>query len=243
MGFFKSILLCGLIAGVVAGFALTALQTVKVYPLIFAAEEFEDTAHDHGSHDHGDAKTTPNSTSKPATEAKPWMPADGIERLFYSLLSNILLGVGLGLVLAAIFALRDVENWRQGAIWGLAGFIAVNLAPALGIPPELPGMPSGALLARQTWWLTTALCTGAGIALIFLTANLIWRVAGAALIALPQIYGAPHPDSVASDVPATLAADFATASLATNLIFWAILGILAAEVMSRLDRNKDARPA
>ena len=39
------------------------------------------------------------------------------------------------------------------------------------------------------------------------------------------------------------AADFATASLATNLIFWAILGILAAEVMSRLDRNKDARPA
>jgi predicted cobalt transporter CbtA len=90
--------------------------------------------------------------------------------------------------------------------------------------------------------LATALLTGAGIALIFLTANLVWRVGGAALIALPHIYGAPHPDTLASDVPATLAADFATASLASNLIFWAILGIIAAEVMSRVGVNRDARP-
>ena len=244
MGFFRSILLCGLIAGVVAGFALTALQSVKVYPLIFAAEEFEGGGHDHGSHDHGEVKATPETASKSVTKpaSEPWMPAAGVERLFYSLLSNILMGVGLGMVLAAIFALRDVESWRQGAIWGLGGFIAVNMAPAFGLPPELPGMPAGELLARQTWWLATALLTGAGIALIFLTANLVWRVGGAALIALPHIYGAPHPDTLASDVPATLAADFATASLASNLIFWTILGIIAAEVMSRVGVNRDARP-
>jgi cobalt transporter subunit CbtA len=166
------------------------------------------------------------------------MPADGGERLFFSLLSNVLMGVALGMILAAVFALRQVVNWRHGVIWGLAGFIALNLAPAMGVPPELPGMPAGDLLARQTWWLSTALLTAGGIALIFLPSSLIWRVAGIALIALPHIYGAPHPHSMESAVPAVLAADFATASLATNLIFWTILGLLTAEAMARMPRNR-----
>ncbi|MBC8239938.1 MAG: CbtA family protein [Alphaproteobacteria bacterium] len=233
-------MISALFAGIVAGGTLTGLQTLKVYPLIFAAEEFENDSHEHALKAPSGHHTAVGGHSE---DAETWMPADGLERLFYSLLSNVLIGVGLGLVLAAIFALRHVASWRQGVVWGLAGFVAVNLAPALGLPPELPGMPAGALVARQTWWLSTAAFTAGGIALIFLSQGLIWRLPGVLLIALPHIYGAPHPANSASDVPAILAANFATASLASNLIFWAVLGLLAAETMARLKRTETSKAA
>ncbi|MDA1099877.1 MAG: CbtA family protein [Proteobacteria bacterium] len=229
MAFFRAILISALLAGVVAGAALTGVQTLKVYPLIFAAEAYEGTGHGHAAH----------GASNPIQDknTRAWMPADGGERLFYSLLSNVLMCVGLGLVLAAIFALRDVADWRQGVAWGLGGFAAVHLAPALGLPPELPGMPAGALLARQIWWFSTALLTAGGIALIFLSRGSLWRLLGVAVLALPHLYGAPHPANLDSDVPAVLAAEFVTASLASNLIFWVILGALIAETMARLGRT------
>ncbi len=229
MGLFRVILASALFAGVLTGAALTGLQTLKVYPLILAAEEFENS---------GDERAV-GGPSKPEPDKGPgtWMPADGGERLLYSLLSNVLIGVALGLVLAAMFALRDVTDWRQGVAWGLGGFMAVNLAPALGMPPELPGMPAGELLARQTWWLATALLTAGGIALIFLSRGPAWRLSGVVVAALPHIYGAPHPANLDSNVPAILAAEFATASLTANLIFWVILGALTAETLSRLERS------
>ena len=246
MAFFKSILISALVAGIVAGVGLTGLQTLKVYPLIFAAEAFEDagsapgaasaSAHDHHAHEGSQGVNGAKDAGHHHDETA-WMPADGAERLLFSLLSNVLMGVALGLILASVFALRQVINWRHGVVWGLGGFIALNLAPAVGIPPELPGMPAGDLLAKQTWWLSTALLTAGGIALIFLCNGVVWRVLGVAMIALPQIYGAPHLPSIDSAVPAVLAADFATASLATNLVFWAVLGLLTAEAMARMPRT------
>ena len=237
MGFFKSIVLNALLAGIIAGTALTGLQTLKVFPLILSAEVFEDAGskkvtqtnaeHDHAqskAHEHGD-------------ETEKWAPGDGVARLLFSLLANVLLGVALGLVLAAIFALRRIVDWRQGVLWGLGGFVALNLAPAFGLSPVLPGVPAGELVARQTWWLATVLFTASGIAAVFLSNRLIWRVIGVGLIALPHIVGAPHPSSLESGVPATIAVDFAMASLGTNLIFWAILGILTAMATAYLDRN------
>ena len=235
MEFFKSILLSALLSGIVAGFALTGLQTLKVYPLIFAAEVFEDAGQTDTGHAHDQG--TKVAAGQHYDEAEDWSPTDGAERLLFSLLANVLLGVALGAILATIFSLRRVGDWRQGVIWGLAGFVAVHLAPAFGLPPELPGMPAGELLARQTWWLATALLTAGGIALVFLTSTMPWRIAGVAMIVLPQIYGAPHPATMASGVPATLAADFATASLGTNFVFWTILGLLTAVAMARLGQG------
>ena len=146
----------------------------------------------------------------------------------------MLLGVALGLILGAIFALRPVANWRHGILWGLGGFAAVNLAPAFGLPPELPGMPAGDILARQIWWLTTAILTACGIALLFLSESVIWRLGGTILIILPHIYGSPKMQSLSSKVPAILAAEFVTASLITNLVFWVFLGILTVVIMEKI---------
>ncbi|MEI2612914.1 MAG: CbtA family protein [Candidatus Promineifilaceae bacterium] len=41
--------------------------------------------------------------------------------------------------------------------------LAFQLAPAFGLPPELPGMAAADLGARQVWWCGTALATGVGI--------------------------------------------------------------------------------
>ena len=229
MAYFRAILVSALLAGSLAGVLLTGLQAVKVYPLIAAAERLEArgkaaAVHDHASHDHGGA-------------AAPWLSGEDAERLAYSLLANVLLGVALGLILAAIFSLRGIHDWRRGLLWGLGGFFALNLAPALGLPPELPGLPSGPLLARQTWWAAAALCTGGGLTLIFLTTGALRRLSGVLLIALPHFFEAPHSGGPDSAVPAGLAAEFAVASLATSLLFWAVLGALTAAALGRQNRG------
>ena len=240
MGFFKTIVFSALLSGIVAGTVQTGLQKFLVYPLIFAAETFEGLEKSANSNPH-------SQRSDPATamhhhENEAWAPVGGTDRLLFSILTNMLLGVALGLILGAIFALRPVANWRDGILWGLGGFAAVNLAPAFGLPPELPGMPAGDILARQIWWLTTAILTACGIALLFLSKTVIWRLGGVALIILPHIYGAPKSPNLNSKIPATLAAEFATTSLITNLIFWAFLGMLAAVAMEKFSaKNTNGR--
>ena len=101
-------------------------------------------------------------------------------------------------------------------------------------------MAEGDLLSQQIWWLTTAILTACGIALLFLSKAAIWRLGGTVLVILPHIYGPPEVQSLSSNVPATLAAEFVTASLITNLVFWILLGILTVVIMKKLP-NKNER--
>jgi cobalt transporter subunit CbtA len=225
---FRRILTAALFAGIVAGLLATGLQMTKVWPLILAAEGFENAAptqaHHHGS--------DPGAAATHAAMTDAWAPEDGIERMAYTLLFNLLAGFGFALLVNAGLALRRAAgqplDLATGLLWGLAGFAAFALAPALGLPPELPGMPAADLLARQLWWLSTALATLAGIALIALPRRVSLAVLGAALIAAPHVIGAPHPDAgEASRVPPELAASFVVASLASAAVFWASLGALS----------------
>jgi predicted cobalt transporter CbtA len=63
------------------------------------------------------------------------------------------------------------------------------------------------------------------------------RAAGAALLIGPQLYGAPKPADISSDVPAYLAAEFVMASLSTTLFFWLALGILMGLFMDRFGKS------
>jgi len=54
---------------------------------------------------------------------------------------------------------------NSGLLWGAAGFLIFSGSPALGLPPELPGMTAAALDARQTWWIGTVIATAIGIGL------------------------------------------------------------------------------
>ena len=86
------------------------------------------------------ATPAPAAVAAPA-EDEGWAPADGFERFAFSVLANIVTGIGFALVLVAVSEFAGgIGNWRQGIFWGLAGFAAFTLAPGLGLPPELPGM-------------------------------------------------------------------------------------------------------
>ncbi len=215
---FSRILIAAVISGIVAGIAFTGLQAFKVMPLIWQAETYESASGEVTSgHSHGDEGHD------------TWAPTDGVERVAYTLLANVLIGIGFALLLCAAFALYGQVDWRKGLIWGLLGYTIFQLAPAFGLPPELPGMRSAPVNDRQIWWVATIAATAGGLALIFLAKQGIWKAVGIALIALPHMIGAPHPHFDGPGVlPAELAASFVSASLITNLLFWLLLGGVSA---------------
>ncbi len=218
------IAVAALLAGLVGGLVVTVIQSFEILPLIAEAEMYEvdaghtrETAEGH-THDHGG----------------PWAPSDGLERFSLTALSNVLVGIGFALLLCAGAVLRGGLDWRQGLVWGLAGYAAVNLAPALGLPPELPGMRAAGLAERQLWWVMTAVGTAGGLALIAFGRAVLWKALGTALIVLPHAIGAPHVETVGSGtVPAELVAAFVTATLVANLFFWLVIGAVAGYVLNR----------
>ena len=225
---FGRIVGAALIAGAAAGFFTWGAHTLKVVPLILEAETYEHAqaaaAH---AHDAADSSAEGQAFGSPLDR-----------RAMVTLIADIALGVGFALALLGAIALsgRDVDLGR-GLLWGLGGFAAFSAAPALGLPPELPGIESAPVLERQIWWLATAVCTAAGLGLLFLARRIGFRLLGAMIVAAPHLVGAPHVQVEASAVPAALAAEFAAASLVATALFWLILGGLGGHVYKRLGQG------
>ena len=219
------IFVAGIIAGFLAGLVLTAIHWVRIDPLIAAAETYEAAAapHDAAMHEHA------------------WEP-EGWQRGALTFLANLVIAVGFGLLLAGLFGVREAisgkrPDAREGLLWGLAGFAAFALAPAAGLPPVPPGMIGADILARQAWWLATAIATAGGLALVVFPRGLPWRAAGAALILLPHLIGAPASPPGTDAVPAALATQFVAASLVAAALFWLTLGGIGGWLYARFERG------
>lgn len=221
-------LLAGLLAGLIAGGFATAAQSLRVTPLILAAEIYESAAPAH-EHDMGEAA---------------WEPAEGLERTGFTLLANIVVGCGFGLLLAGGFAFREAVSGegigaRAGLMWGLAGFASFSLAPSLGLPPAPPGSLEADLAARQAWWLLTVIATGLGLALAVYARSWVLRAASVLIVALPHLWGAPLAPGGAGSVPGELATQFAIASIATAAVFWVLLGTIDGWLYRRLGAERN----
>lgn len=241
-------LLAALVAGLIAGVFMTGAQQLRVVPLILHAETYEGGLPAHAEH----AEISPLSGL--ATALSPISPAHahgaegdeheegggmlfGMSRFSGTLMANLVAGAGFALLLAGLSLLTGQSlNAENGLVWGALGWLAVHLLPAIGLPPELPGFPAADLAARQGWWLSAVILSGAGLALIGLRRALPARIAGLVLIALPHLWGAPQPADLASPVPAVLGAEFAVAALATTLAFWLVLGLVSGWLNDRVAR-------
>ena len=246
---FRRIFVAALAAGAGIGLLLAALQQVALVPLIQKAENYEHAdparkaaaalpaagtlsevlpaliapAHAHEQH--------------PATTAAEGGSAS---RTALTIAATTLVSIGFAFLLVGAFAVsgRAVDA-REGLLWGIAGFAVFALAPAFGLAPMLPGSAEADLVERQIWWLGTAVATAGGIALAVF-GRWAWAVpVGIALIAAPQVIGAPHAEGVGS-VPPELAASFAARSLAVAAVFWVLLGWAAGALYARLGRSEEA---
>ncbi|QIG51250.1 cobalt transporter [Nordella sp. HKS 07] len=231
------VILAALLAGIAAGLFYGAIQHVRLTPLILEAEKYENAGDGH-SHDHGAATTTTTASAEqaPAAEAEheAWAPADGAERTTYTFLASIVAAAGFAAALAGVSLIAGIRiTPRNGVLWGLAGFLAVHLAPAASLPPELPGMPAGDLFARQVWWVGTIVATGLAIWLFTQRHELWAKVAAVVLVALPHIIGAPLPPTHESAVPAVISAAFAANTLAVAALMWLAIGGFLGLAMDR----------
>ena len=199
-------------------------------PIITAAEHLESQkvevagseASEHSGHDH---------------DHEEWGPGDGLERILFTVLSNVLTAIGYALLLVALGVAASIKfgkaqlNLMSGLVWGLGGFIAFFVAPSSGILPQLPGVAGAALESRQFWWVSTGFCTGAGLFLAH-TLKSHWRWVGAAvLICVPHLFGAPQADDLYAGHTADIAAQlselsgaFLVATGLSSLAMWLVIG-------------------
>lgn len=224
---FRNLFLAALVAALCAGLATSAFQAWRVTPLIFAAEAYEggeEEAHEHGE----DAAADENAVAAEAHahDEDEWAPQDGFERTAYTIVSNLLMAAGYALIIGAVSVLFNLPiTFANALYWAVGGFAAFSLAPALGLPPGMPGMPVADTLARQVWWFGAAISTGAAFILVA-RIRAPWALAVAvALVLLPQLIAAPAAPTDPSDVPPRMTAEFVAAVLYNGAIFWVVLGL------------------
>jgi cobalt transporter subunit CbtA len=222
------VLAVSLLAGLLAGLLVAALQHVTTTPLILKAETYEAALRavvPSQAAFSGDAKIILAHGSEAHGDQAEWTPQDGLQRTLFTSLVTIATAIGFAaLLLAGMIAANDVIDERRALIWAACGFLAFGLVPATGLAPELPGAASAALEQRQLWWIVTALITAGGL-FVFLRMEAPWLRALAVLAILaPHIVGAPHPAAPESKVPAEVAAHFAALSLAIQAALWLATG-------------------
>ena len=237
---FRRIFFTALVAGLLGGVGISVIQEFTTTPIILHAEEFESSGssdtHKHSQYKNGISFIASAHAHGPATADgdQGSGPGDRLERLLFTMLANVLTAVGYALILTACYALsgRPV-NGQTGVLWGFAGFGIASLAPALGLPPEVPGAMAADLANRQIWWFLCVAATAAGIWAMVFRSGTTWMIAGIVAIALPHLIGAPQPESIGGNVPPEIAAHFVAASLVTAAIFWCAIGWLTGTFWER----------
>ncbi len=245
----KHMLSSALFAGFAVGLLVALLQYALVEQKILLAERYEShelvyyqgVVPDHAEVTATVAATEPAVNMPNAStdhdhatmeEASSPLVRQGLSVLFAGVIY-----VGYALVMVSGFgiALRAGKtiSVQTGLLWGLAGFMAFQMAPALGLEPELPGTLAADLTARQLWWAGCVLATVAGIALLAYGKGLVPRVIALALLAAPHVFGAPQLESFSGITPPELASSFASRSLGVGLIAWVCLGGLLAWFWNR----------
>ena len=239
---FRQVIYYSILVGIIAGLVLSAVQRLQVVPIIFAAETFESTpmgttSGEDDGHDHAH-----------------WSPEDGLERTLFTAASNLLTAIGFALVLLSVMLVVQTWSqnrpsrfaWQRALGWSLGGYAVFWLAPAVGLPPEIPLQNTVELQDRQVWWVICVVCTAAGLGGLAFGPT-PWRWVAPLVIAVPYLIGAPHPDGPmfldqtldAARTLEALAVDFVYATAFANAVFWLVLGSMVSWAGVRINRNME----
>jgi len=202
------------------------LQLWLVIPLIMEAELFESGQRVHFA--------TDGSTQSDRGAPSVW---DAPLRHIYTIGFSAVTFTAYAFFMVAGFALATRAGHeitpRRGIIWGLCGAIAVVIAPAVGMPPELPGAIGAEVGPRQVWYIATVACTLIGVVAIAFGPTGFVALGGVAIIVVPHLIGAPHLDTYFGVAPSELASDFVARVMGVALVSWVLLGLFAAMFWTR----------
>jgi cobalt transporter subunit CbtA len=217
----QKVFINAVIAGFAAGLIAATLHLFFIQPLLLEAELYESGALIHGGQN--------NMNLNPDVHSHEHKHLEVLARNSLTVLFLCLIYVSYSLILAACFGIseyckRPIKK-HTGIIWGICGFAALQLFPAFGLPPEVPGSSSANIEARQLWWVLTAIATAIGLAAVFWNKSIAVKIIGLGIISVPHIIGAPAPKEFQGVVPPELASHFASRSIAAGFIIWTFLGV------------------
>ena len=214
---FTRIAVSALFAGSAAGLIASLLQLIFVQPVLLHAELYEsgELVHFGGE----------------AVSAVQDLGGMEIMRDALSIAFTIMIYTAYAFILIATIAYSEETgnkvDARQGIIWGVAGFIAVHLAPGFSLAPEVPGVAAADVYARQIWWFPTVIAAAVAMWLIAFGKNwMMWGLACILLIA-PHLIGAPEPSVFEGPVPTEIGALFAARAFGVGLSAWVLTGFFA----------------
>jgi predicted cobalt transporter CbtA len=226
MAVFRRLVFAALCAGLLSGVFATVAHQIGTVPLILQAETYE--------------KPSEHALAAAREHTSAWEPKNGAERTAYTLVADILTGIGFALLLGAGLTLRGGGvGWRQGLLWGLAGFAIFTVAPSLAAAARKrsrAAVRAAALVARHHYCDRRRACADR----LHHSGSLGDRSSGSDSAA--HLYGGPEPAEHNGVVPAALAHHFVIAARVANFLFWLILGASTGYFHERL-QPKIARVA
>jgi Probable cobalt transporter subunit (CbtA) len=257
----RDFLVRGLLAGLLAGFAVFVVALTVGEPQVQAAIEVEEAgaaAHQHP----GTSTGTPTGTPA-GDEAEHSHHDEGgtvvsrhDQRTWGLLTGSLGLAVTLGGVVGLVAAgvVGRIGRWSPGqstAFVALAGFVSVGLVPFLKYPASPPGVGDPDTIGSRTvdyfaYLLVSVLAAAAATVL----AQRVWRdrgayvavLAGVALYLLVVVTAGELMPTVneVGDFPADTLWYFRRASLLTQATMWAATGVLLVGMVDRLHRRTSA---
>lgn len=232
----RSLLVWGLLAGLLGGLLAFGFASVYGEPPVEAAIAVEE--HGSADHDHGAAE-------EPAPVSRDVQRTAGLA------IATCLFGTALGGLFALAFAfaygrMRTLTP-RATALTVLAvGFVAVVLVPYVTYPPNPPAVGHAETIGDRTAAYFGIMAISVVLAVLAVyVARAGWLAALGAGVAYVVVVGAvgallPAFDEVPRDFPAQTLWDFRLASLGTQVVLWATIGVAFVALLQRATKRATA---
>lgn len=239
----RSLLVWGLLAGLLGGVLAFGFASVFGEPPVEAAIALEEQA---GGHDHG---TDAGFAEEPAAEEEP--VSRGVQRTLGLAIATCAFGTALGglVALAFAFAYGRIGPLGPRATAGTVtalGFVAVVLVPYVTYPPNPPAVGRAETIGDRTaaYFGMMAISVIFAIVAVYLARAGALAAVGAGLAYVVAVSGAaallPSFHEVPEGFPAQTLWDFRLASLGTQAVLWATIGVAFAALLQRATNRATA---
>jgi predicted cobalt transporter CbtA len=230
-----------MLVGILAGLVSFGFASIFGEPPLDRAIAFE--GHDHHAGDHAHEMA--------GDDAAGAAPVSRAVQSTVGLFTGIVIyGCALGGIFAMVFAyahgrIGPLSPRATAALLAAAGFVAIILVPQIKYPASPPAVGTPETIGARTalYFAMIVLSVLAGIAAAMLRGRLVARLggwnasilAGAGYLAVVVIamLALPAVDEVPADFSAAVLWQFRTASLGTQVVLWATLGLVFGALAER----------